>query len=723
MRVLGLKTAVVEIHQAIMQGKRQNLPSPFFFMVGAGISQPPLPLAAEIQTSCQLEAQVYGKDKPPDKDSLIDTYSYWFEQAYPNAENRQLYLRSLMEKAFISRANFRLAHLMLENSVTNLVVTTNFDDFLSRALALFGRRHIVCDHTKTLARIDLRSSDVQIIHIHGSYWFYDCCNLQEEILNRAKGSSATSFTMLSTLDDILRAHSPLVVGYSGWEGDVFMDALRRRLSEPLRTNLYWFCHKRHDLERLPEWLKANPNVCAVVPEAPEPVVAPTAGKEGLARPNPSGEREEPVLKASHVFDELILRLKLESPQLTKDPLGFFAAQLRDSLLGENPDESENDVYAIRSVIDRLVRIRDQEQALPPPSREETALESFRNAIRQSDRREAIRLAEKIPTGALSPEQLGEVISALDDATSALSDNSEEQLKAYDLILAMANRLEALRGPELFTKKLVAKTLLSKAFTLGALGHSKEAIRACDETLERFDGGSDPAFQETIAKALGRKAYNLGNLELHAEAIGVWEEVVRRFGEAVEPGIREQVAKSLINKGVVLSRLNRGVEAVAAYDDMLARSSGAAEPAIRTEIARALYGKGFALNEVNRHVEAIAAYDELLLQFGDATEPALRKLIADGMLNKGASLNALGRVEEAVKVYSVLLSRFEDDTDPKLQLTVAKAMINSGDLLAFLQRKEEAISCYDNVMLRFGDATEPELRDQVSKAKAGKAVVS
>jgi hypothetical protein len=184
-------------------------------MVGAGISHPPLPLAAEIQASCKEEAHAYGKDRPPDSDALIDSYSYWFEQAYPQPENRQLHLRGLMENAFISRANFRLAHLLLENTVTNLVVTTNFDDFLSRALSLFGRRHIVCDHPRTLERIDLRSQDVQIIHIHGSYWFYDCCNLRGEISDRAKGSSATSFTMLSTLDDILRAHSPLVVGYSG----------------------------------------------------------------------------------------------------------------------------------------------------------------------------------------------------------------------------------------------------------------------------------------------------------------------------------------------------------------------------------------------------------------------------------------------------------------------------------------------------------------------------
>jgi hypothetical protein len=42
--------------------------------------------------------------------------------------------------------------------------------------------------------------------------------LRGEISDRAKGSSATSFTMLSTLDDILRAHSrPWSTKGSRWE--------------------------------------------------------------------------------------------------------------------------------------------------------------------------------------------------------------------------------------------------------------------------------------------------------------------------------------------------------------------------------------------------------------------------------------------------------------------------------------------------------------------------
>ncbi|MGA2144557.1 MAG: SIR2 family protein [Bryobacteraceae bacterium] len=281
MRLVGLKAAAIEIRQAIDQCRSQGLPSPFFFMVGAGISHPPLPLAAEIQARCKEKAHEYGKDAPPPSSAPIDAYSYWFEQAYPHPEHRQRFLRGLMEKSPISPANFRLAYLLLESTVANLVVTTNFDDFLSRALTLFGRRHIVCDHPQTLERIDLRSEDVQILQIHGSYWFYDCCNLRGEISDRARSSPSTSFTTPSMLDAILQAHSPLVVGYSGWEGDVFMTALQRRLAAALRTNLYWFCYRRRDADALPAWLRASPNVCAVVPEERAP-----AGAVGKPLPAP-----------------------------------------------------------------------------------------------------------------------------------------------------------------------------------------------------------------------------------------------------------------------------------------------------------------------------------------------------------------------------------------------------------------------------------------------------
>jgi tetratricopeptide (TPR) repeat protein len=510
---LDLKSAVVEIRQALDQNMRRAIPSPFFFMVGAGISHPPLPLAAKIQEDCKAEALKYGKTAPPPSPAPIDSYSYWFERAYPHPENRQQVLRDLMEKAVISRANFRLAHLLLDKTVTNLVVTPNFDDFLSRALTLFGLRHIVCDHPRTLERIDFRSTEVQIIHVHGSYWFYDCCNLRAEIATRAEWSSSTSFTMLSALDEILKTHSPLVVGYSGWEGDVFMNALQRRLTTGLRTKLYWFCYRRRDGE-----------------------------------------------------------------------------------------------------------------SLPPPSRTEFLLESFRNAIRQSKHREAIGFASGIRLGDLTAEQLRELSIALANAGPALDDNSDDELNCYDLVVTLADRLEVLGQDDLSIWVRLARSLYNKGVTLGMLNRSEDEIAAYDEVVRRFGDDTEPALREQVAKALYNKGFRLGALNRSEDAITAYDEVVRRFGDDTEPALREQVAKALYNKGARLGALNRSGDEIAAYDEVVRRFGDATEPALREQVAKALLNRGARLGALNRSEDAIAAYDEVMRRFGDATEPALREQV-------------------------------------------------------------------------------------------------
>src|SRR5439155_7544974 len=107
----------------------------------------------------------------------------------------------------------------------------------------------------------------QIVHVHGSYLFYDCANLRGEIVGRAQLDRETSLTMVGLLDNVLWARSPIVVGYSGWEGDVIMSALKRRLGggQPLGHTVYWVCYKREAAAQLPEWLRANGNVRFVVP--------------------------------------------------------------------------------------------------------------------------------------------------------------------------------------------------------------------------------------------------------------------------------------------------------------------------------------------------------------------------------------------------------------------------------------------------------------------------
>jgi len=179
--VIELDEAISRIQQAC-DGRSL---SPFFFMVGAGISYPSVPLAVDIVSKCKEVAKTFGRSLESAEKSPLDDYSHWFQTAYAEPDQRQKYLRELIEGKQITHANFRLAHLLLNNTISNMVVTTNFDDFLSKALTLFGKPHIVCDHPQTVGRINPSQAMLQIVHLHGSYWFYDCCNLRGEVEDRA----------------------------------------------------------------------------------------------------------------------------------------------------------------------------------------------------------------------------------------------------------------------------------------------------------------------------------------------------------------------------------------------------------------------------------------------------------------------------------------------------------------------------------------------------------
>jgi hypothetical protein len=153
-----------------------------------------------------------------------------------------------------------------KEKVTNLVVTPNFDRFLSQALNLFGKEYIVCDHPRTAVRVDPERRELQIVHVHGTYRFYDLCNIYDEIEIRSDIDTGED-NMATLLNSILATRSPIVIGYGGWEGDVIMSALKRRLkSGGLPYNIYWFCYQEEDLHALPAWLKGDMNVLFVLPE-------------------------------------------------------------------------------------------------------------------------------------------------------------------------------------------------------------------------------------------------------------------------------------------------------------------------------------------------------------------------------------------------------------------------------------------------------------------------
>jgi caspase domain-containing protein/SIR2-like protein len=427
MKLIDLDHAVSEIKQTWEDVGEDPRRSPFFLIVGAGISFPPVPLAGTIIEHCEKIAQQYKRAATLNgNDRILDRYSHWFGLAYPHARQRQKYFRSLIENQPISLANLRLAHLLSAARLTNLVVTTNFDDFLIKALRLFGQAPAVCDHPSTVARIDLDRDGIQIVYAHGSYLFYDLANLQGEVSGRAQMDRDSSLTMMGLLDSVLWNRSPIVVGYSGWEGDVIMSALKRRLGggQPLGQSIYWCCYKRESPDQLPAWLRNSSDVQFVVPPEKPAAAAPVTSRvsgELTSAAGTTAHDQVDVLTAREVFEKLGQGLGAQDPPLLADPLKFFADQLESALPKEESLEAGSDPYGFRKLIERI-RTAGKRDTSQSRGKHAAKLDAITAAVRQSEYAEAIRAAVGVVPGALdelTAEQRKDVLSAVGLAGEAL----------------------------------------------------------------------------------------------------------------------------------------------------------------------------------------------------------------------------------------------------------------------------------------------------------------
>jgi hypothetical protein len=472
--LIDLAPAVLEIRQACKELGEEPHRSPFFFIVGAGISFPPVPLAATIIDHCQNVAKEYNRIGVPEGDETLDLYSHWFGRAYPGARQRQQYLRKLIERQPLSLSSLRLAHLLSARKLTNLVVTTNFDDFIARALRLFGEEPAVCDHPRTVGRIDRERPDVQIVHVHGNYLFYDLANLRGEVTGRARVDEETSFTMMGLLDSLLWSRSPLVIGYSGWEGDIIMSALRRRLrgGNPLAQSVYWFCYRRDELSRLPDWLRESADVRFVVPPEPPPEPAETARAAAgeRATSNSADRVPEPTLPAYQVLDQLNRAFDIGPPALFENPIKYFADSLQASLLVG--DGATADPYGFKPLVERLHRAAETFTRTQSPGGLERDLDRLRALMRESDYREAVKVLSGIIPARLRrlpAEARSEVIAAAALAGSAMFEKVEGSKPPEDLanVLVFDPKLDHMLG------ELARRTTWCVGSRSGQFGYEKK----------------------------------------------------------------------------------------------------------------------------------------------------------------------------------------------------------------------------------------------------------
>lgn len=269
---INLKEAVNLIWETVKITEEQstNGELPYVFIVGAGISAPEILSADGIVQHCQEKVkELYQDDEELDrvfeksKEFTVNSakyYSYWFGQAYKNKIHRQQYLKSIINKARISTSNLLLAQILNNKKIATTVITPNFDNQLLKSLNLLGNYNVFsANNVLDNIALSRNSSDVQLMHVHGTYEFYDCCNLEQEITRVASETGIKSTA--GTIEEFLKNQSPIVIGYSGWEDDVIMSKIKERLLyAPLPYGIIWFCFSNKDYEILPEWLKSSEDV-------------------------------------------------------------------------------------------------------------------------------------------------------------------------------------------------------------------------------------------------------------------------------------------------------------------------------------------------------------------------------------------------------------------------------------------------------------------------------
>jgi tetratricopeptide (TPR) repeat protein len=158
-------------------------------------------------------------------------------------------------------------------------------------------------------------------------------------------------------------------------------------------------------------------------------------------------------------------------------------------------------------------------------------------------------------------------------------------------------------------------------------------------------GSKP---EQSAMYLFAKAFALGELNRSEDAIAVSEQIEARYGKDDNPAMRELVAKALFNKGVQLDQLNRSEDAIAVYEQIEARYSKDDNPALRELVAKALVNKGGRLGQLNRYEDEITVYEQIEARYGKDESPALREHVAQAKNGQGFSLLMLAKQRWALE---------------------------------------------------------------------------
>lgn len=755
---------------------------PYFFIAGAGISAESVKTAMQITSECKRicrESQYGGIG------NMEEQYLYWLEKAFPHKETRKRYLENLLKDKKIPESVIKLANILQSRKVSNLVVTPNFDTFIYDALKLFGENDIIiADMSKSAGKLNIESNSLNILHVYGTYEFYDCCSIQ--YLKEKKTAEDELFSVRSFLRTALNGMSPIVIGYSGWENDVIMSELKERFKMPLKYKMYWFCHTEEDYRNLPSWIKyfdeerkiTRDDVIFVLPK-----------KESLygfhMDENFKYADLSDVLNASDILGSFINEFNIKSPDIIQNPVKFLKTYFEKSfcdniyshfllLRFDENDEDDEDINVIKeAIINKDIQgilNKTADYVEKSGDKDEKNIRKLLNyltlvieehtvaGLRRSDLRKAISLYKilykLIENSALDEDKINfikiqlEEISALDNYNvikskidsilsiiNTVNDDSDEYKVVYRKCINIKLLYSNEDNDDLYSRiiekiekwddpedrKLLIRMYIEKSEFLEENDDLKSAVTMLENAEKNFGYIRDDEWLENVFILCRlRKAQLFNDLEQYDKALLEIETLRKKYYDREDLKLKKFLADAMILKGSILRKNMKLEEAQDAFDEIYSRYSMDRDQDIRRKAVKALLNKAEVLEMDKDFYEAIEVYNDIISRYKDDRDDELQRAAAQARLNKLVILTKSERDEIIVRKCNEILKIYENETDEKIKLVLLQVTLCKAIGLHNSGKQKEAMELYNEIIRARKEDADIKMKSLIMEARIFKS---
>ena len=790
--IRGYKNAIHEISKAYYFVDRDMLnfkyksnnkaiiEYPYFFIAGSGISNESVKSTSEIISECK---KICGEGDLNIEEYRADQYSYWVKKAFPHRETRRRYIESLVKNKKIPESVMKLANILISRKVSNLVVTPNFDPFIYESLKMFGESDILLsDNNMSINKLDIESNNLNVLHVHGTYEFYDLFN--QSYLERANLSEENIFSTGYFLKSALNKMSPIVIGYGGVENDIIMKELKERLNIPLKYKIYWFCYTEEDYNNLPSWLKyfeqdrklERDDVIFVLPEQRKDYSSDDKNLKNLI----FNER----LNAKDVLSGIINEFHIKSPEIIQEPMIFLKKRFINNfskniysdllLLKFNDIEDDKEIADIKNAIinndirEIIVKTEDVVKDLNNFEKKQIKIllkyltiavdENTSVGFKQSDLIKIINLYniiyQSIENEADNVDKLNFVKIRLEEF-SLLKSESVRKNKIEHIL----NDINQIQGESdeyrstyrkciniklMYTKendeqfyddvinkikrwddsedvKLLIGIYIKKGIYLENNNQTESALTMFENAEKCFVYvRNDEWFKHILILCKVRKASLLNELEQYDNALLEIESAKNRFNNSEDIDIKNLLADAMILKGTILRKNMKFDEAEEAFDEVYDRYSCDNNEIIRRKAVKALLNKAEVLECDENYYDAVEVYNDIISRYKNDKDKELRIDSIQARLNKIVILTKSERDEIIIKKCNEVLKEYENEADERIKLIILQVRLCKAIGLHNSGRQKEAIELYNNIIKARREDADIKMKSLIMEARIFKS---